>query len=144
MRAVSKLGERLIPLKDFFTGVKTTCCGPCDLITEILVPSDKTAASGFLKRTRIHGHDLAIVNGAARVGDGGGLRLALGAVAPAPMLLDEFDGVGLDDRRRIIETALKSISPIDDVRGSSRYREYMVEYLVDRLLDTLSQRMERA
>ena len=144
LRVISKQGERLIPLKDFFTGVKTTCCGPCEVITEILVPSDKVGASAFLKRTRIRGHDLAIVNGAAAVGDsgghGGGLRLALGAVAPMPLLLDGFDGVGLDERGGIIEAARESISPIDDVRGSSRYRRYMVDYLVERLLDILTQR----
>jgi carbon-monoxide dehydrogenase medium subunit len=89
----------------------------------------------------VRGHDLATVNAAAAFGNAKGLRLALGAVASTPVLIDGFDGAGLDDGEGIVEAALGRIAPIDDVRGSSVYRKRMVEFLVAALVDVLRQRM---
>ena len=142
LRLLSRKGERLVGLQDFFTGVKATCCGPCELLTEVVVPHSPGTVSAFVKHGRIRGHDLAVVNAAAAWGDTG-LKVALGAVATTPVVIDDFDGIGLGDRRKIIETVLRSITPIDDVRGSALYRKHMAEFLVGWLLDTLRESRER-
>jgi carbon-monoxide dehydrogenase medium subunit len=141
LRIVCEEGERMVPLKDFFSGVKTTCCKPYELVTEVVVPGPRDGASAFRKRQRIRGHDLAIINGAASFGNGGGLKLALGAVAPVPLLVDGLDGIGLDETDKAVEIVSKTILPIDDVRGSRVYREQMACFLTRELLSALGERL---
>jgi carbon-monoxide dehydrogenase medium subunit len=136
LRAVSRQGERLIPLKEFFEGVKVTCCGPCEVITEVLVPIAGGAVTAFMKRTRIKGHDLSLVN-AAGAYNGETLRIAVGAVAQTPILVEIPGDTNLSDRYGITKTVLDSVSPIDDVRSSKTYRTAMVEFVVEALLDRI-------
>lgn len=155
LRMVSGGGERTVPLRDFFSGVKQTCCGPEELVTHITLPPLNGTVSAFRKRQRIGGHDLALVNAAAAFsGDGGssspgkgksagggksptGLRIAVGAVATTPLVIDGFDGLGPGDAKKVVRKVMDSISPIDDVRSSRRYREGMVGFLIRELLGTL-------
>ena len=106
-----------------------------EVVTEIMIPPAGGTTSAFVKRTRIKGHDLALVNGAAACENGSGLRLALGAVAATPVLIDRLGGIGPGDRQRIVEVTLAAVSPIDDVRSSGRYRIAMVKYIIETLLD---------
>ena len=138
LRTVSARGERTIPLKGFFRGVKSTCCEPAEIVTEIVVPVSEDTVSGFGKRTRIRGHDLSLVNGAAACENGSGVRIALGGVAPTPLLIEGLERWGLSDRRKMVKRAVDSISPIDDVRSSKSYRLAMAEKIVDGLLRFLS------
>jgi CO/xanthine dehydrogenase FAD-binding subunit len=135
--AVSPRGERTIPLADFFRGVKRTCCRPSEIVTEIRVPAGDDTVSVFHKRTRIRGHDLSLVNGAAACERGTGLRMAIGAVAPTPVLVGGLGRWGLDESREIARHVLASISPIDDVRSSSAYRLAMAEFIAGDLLRRL-------
>lgn len=141
VRLLSRNGERLVALQDFFTGVKATCCGPCEFLTAVVVPQRPGTVSAFLKRGRIKGHDLATVNAAAAWGEGG-LKVALGAVSATPVLIDTLDGIGLGDKQKVTEMVLKSIAPIDDVRGSRLYRRHMVRFLVGEVLDLLKDRKQ--
>ena len=144
VRAVSPTGERSIPLKDFFSGVKCTSCGPDEIVTHVLVPAiEEARVSAFRKRQRLKGHDLAVVNAAASYGKSGGLKVAVGAVAETPILIGGLDGAGPDDRIKVLETVMNSISPISDVRGSREYRVKMAEFLVGELLDELSGKIKQ-
>jgi len=143
LRAVSKRGDRTIPIKEFFKGVKTTCLEPGEIITEIIVPLAQDTHSVFLKRSRIKGHDLAIVNAAGALSQEGNLRIALGAVAPRPLLFEDFDGATFKERSSILEVIQRSIAPIDDVRGSAVYRRYMVEVLVTEIIERLADRLDQ-
>jgi probable selenate reductase FAD-binding subunit len=136
--------ERAIPLKDFMTCPKGTCLAKHELVTEIVVPAAQGTRSGFAKRTRIRGHDLSVVNAAAALGGKGKLaggeghlRVALGAVAPTPLLFEGFDGMNPADEAGIMKVIRAAIAPIDDVRGSGAYRARMVEVLVGDLLRRL-------
>ena len=144
VRTVSRDGGRTIPLTDFFTCPKETCLAQVELAREIVLPENGYAASGFLKRTRVKGHDLATVNAAAAVDRRGTLRLALGAVAPRPILVDGLEGLELEDKDRILKTVLGAISPIDDIRGSAAYRRHIAGLLVERLIAMLKGRMKGA
>jgi carbon-monoxide dehydrogenase medium subunit len=138
LRVLSAKGERTVLLKDFFTCPKETCLLRHELVTEILIPSSPGTLSGFAKRTRIRGHDLSVVNAAAAIRDGKHLRIALGAVAPKPLLIDKIDDVGLEETERILKIVLAAIAPIDDVRASGLYRRHMVEVLVRDVIHKLS------
>jgi carbon-monoxide dehydrogenase medium subunit len=140
LRIMSADGERIVPLTDFFSGVKMTCCEPDELVTHIMIPPVDGTVTAFRKRQRIDGHDLALVNAAAALSGEGKVRIALGAVAMTPLLIDDFGGAGPDDPDEVVKIIKESASPIDDVRSSRIYREHMVEYLVRELLDVLRRR----
>jgi CO/xanthine dehydrogenase FAD-binding subunit len=144
LRLVSAQGERLVPLKEFFSGVKATSCESCEIVTEIVIPAMRGTVSAFLKQGRIRGHDLAVVNAAGALGDGGGLRLALGAVATTPLLIDGIAGGGGSDRKKALDAVSASIAPIDDVRGSSVYRTQMARLMTAKIIDLLGQRLKQA
>jgi carbon-monoxide dehydrogenase medium subunit len=143
LRLVSKQGERLISLKDFFSGVKTTCCEVSEVVTEVVIPPSPGTVSAFLKQGRIRGHDLSVVNAAGAIGHDGDLKLALGAVGTTPLLIDGFDEVGVDDRQKVIDAVLRAIAPIDDVRGSGIYRKRMAEFMTGEILDLLKGRLKQ-
>jgi CO/xanthine dehydrogenase FAD-binding subunit len=140
----SPVGERRIALKDFFRGVKVTCCAPSEIVTEIRVPVGGVTVSAFHKRTRIRGHDLSLVNGAAACEGDGGLRVAIGAVAPTPVLIADIDTWRPGETRKIVEHVIAAISPIDDVRSSRAYRAAMAEFVVADLLARLGDGREEA
>jgi CO/xanthine dehydrogenase FAD-binding subunit len=92
IEAVSVAGTRQIPLKDFFLGVKKNVLKENELAVRILFPPIKGKGE-YLRRSRIKGHDLAQIGVAAFIRDGGGISLALGSVAPVPVLIEEFQCV---------------------------------------------------
>ena len=71
------------------------------------------------------------------------MRLALGAVGTTPLLIDGFNGAGVDDRQKVIDTVLHAIAPIDDVRGSGVYRKHMAEFMAGEIFDLLRQRLKQ-
>ena len=140
--AQSRKGERTIPLDEFFLGAKRTCLSPTELVTAVEIPqSPHTTRTAFVKQQRIRGHDLALVNVAGTyVPATGTLRIAIGSCGPTPILLPEIDvhSVGLPRlAREAVALALRSVSPIDDVRSSASYRLAVLETWIERLIDRL-------
>ncbi len=92
--------------------------------------------------------DLAVVGvavGVASPASGLDVRIALGAVAPTPLRAraaeDYVAGEGRIDEAVAAEAgrlAQEAVSPIDDVRGSARYRRAMVRRVVTRDLLSLA------
>jgi carbon-monoxide dehydrogenase medium subunit len=95
----------------------------------------------FLKKQRIKGHDLALIN-VAGLADRptGALRICIGACAVTPVLLSDLDSLYKDTKdteklaERVAELSERAISPIDDVRCSKEYRKDMVRVFVKRLV----------
>jgi len=139
LRVVSADGERRLAVRDLFTCPKQTCLAGDEVLAEIVIPPGAAAASAFGKRQRIRGHDLAVVNAAAALREGGELRVAVGAVAPTPLLIQGLDGAGAGRKDEVLRIVMNSISPIDDVRGSGVYRTHMAAHLVSGLLGRLAQ-----
>ena len=128
----SARGERTIPMRDFFTGVKRTVLAPDELLERILVPAASAGArGGYHKLKRISGHDLGIV-GVAVMKHDGRLSLGISSAAPTPVLVDGLsESDAADD---VAAAARKASSPISDLRCPKEYREHMVEVFVRRLL----------
>lgn len=128
----SNRGEREVPMREFFTGVKRTVLAPDEILERVVVPAASAGARGaYAKLKRISGHDLGLVAVAVHKHDGA-LRLAIGSAAPTPVLVD-----GLQESaavETIVAAARQAISPISDLRCSKEYREHMVEVFVRRLL----------
>lgn len=135
--AVSVTGNRRIPLSEFFTGVKKHVLQKNELVTKITFPK-KQGKSVYLKKKRIKGHDLAQAGVAAFWADDGKLSVALGAVAPTPVLikgLGPFSAGDLGKRRDEIEREVMGrINPISDTRSSREYRIAMVKYFLGEII----------
>ena len=145
---VSADGERSLPLADVFTGPGQTVIAPDELLLGVEVPAPAARTGSAYQRLHVRGAlDCGIVGVAAAVSladDGatiGAARIALGAVAPTPLLVADAGaalvGKRADDDAAFAEAARlaqAAASPIDDVRASAAYRREMIPVLVRRAL----------
>ncbi len=135
-------GRREEPLRTFFKGPGQTVLAPGDIALAIRLPVPPAGHAGrYLKLGRNRLSDLAIVGVTAmgypdsETASGFRFRLALAAVAPTPLIPGEAERLlaeGPLDKSviaRAAESAMLASSPIDDVRGSARYRRLMVRNL---------------
>ena len=135
-------GTRQEPLTNFFLGPGKTTLRSGDIVTGIHFPlPQKESAGRYIKLGRNRLSDLSIV-GVTAYGyldstqpSGYQFRLALSSVAPVPLLVSQIEEVlhnkqiNSDTIQEAVRLAAESCSPIDDVRGSSRYRKLMVHNL---------------
>jgi len=128
----SKDGSREVPFSEFITGVKKTVLAPSEIVERIVVPTDMLDARGeYRKLKRIKGHDLGIIAVALLKKDQK-MRIAIGSAAPRPILLPDFPESAKVEE--VQEAAHKAISPIDDVRCTKEYRDFMVGVYIKRLM----------
>lgn len=142
-------GRRLLPLRQFITGVRRTALAPDELVTAIHVPRPRHAArSAFLKlgTRRYLVISIAMAAATLEVADGrvASAGIAVGACSPVaerlPALESALLGATVDARLadRVEAAQLASLSPIDDVRGSAAYRSDAVVTVLRRLLKGLA------
>jgi carbon-monoxide dehydrogenase medium subunit len=130
VRIASQRGQREVPLKDFFTGVKRTVLGHDEIVEAITVPPGTARSRGsYRKLKRIDGHDLALVSVAVTNTDGA-VRVGIGSAAPTPLLVEGLTDE--DPADAVVAAARGAARPIDDLRCSKEYREYMIEVFVRR------------
>ena len=138
-----KDGTRKIPIRELFTEVKKTSLRIGEVITDItLPPVGPRPRSAFIKKQRVKGHDLAIINVAGYYDpDTRLLRMAIGSCAVTPILLPEINLSGHEPIdglvKRLNAIAQNAISPIDDIRASAEYRRGLVLVLLHDLLSML-------
>lgn len=138
-------GARELPLADLFSGPGTTTLAGGELLTAVLLsPSTASGGSCYLRQTVRWSMDLAGVGVAASVeaeaGVAKSVRVALGAVAPVPMLAVEaaqaVEGTDMTPEAltRAGALAAAACSPISDARGTAEYRRQVVAVLTSRAL----------
>lgn len=138
-------GQRSIPLAQLFAGPGRTTLEPGELLTALRLRVPATAAgSCYLRQTVRWSMDLAGVGVAASVEVEGATistaRVALGAVAPVPLLAGEAaeavvgTELGAEAAREAGALAAAACSPISDARGTADYRRQVVAVLVARAL----------
>ncbi|MFH1242233.1 MAG: xanthine dehydrogenase family protein subunit M [Pseudomonadota bacterium] len=149
LRLVSKEGERLVAVEEFFTGPGETLLKPTELIKEAIIPVQAEGAKwAYRKLGRRKAQTLSIVSVAIYCPFDNdlcrGARIALGAVAPTPILAVEASNIleGKTLNQTLINEAARAAAaatnPIDDVRGSAWYRRRATEALVRQLLAQIS------
>jgi len=63
VKIASIAGEDIIPLKDFFKGVKKTLLQPEEFVKALIIPEDYSFMKALYKKSkRVKGHDLSIVS----------------------------------------------------------------------------------
>ena len=143
-------GPRLEPLKSFFLGPGKTTLKPGDIVTAIQFPLPPQGCQGtYIKLGRNKLSDLCIV-GVTALGcpdaacaSGYRFRVALTSVAPVPLVAGAVETclaenpITPDAIQEAARLDAEASTPIDDVRGSARYRKQMVGKLSARALNAV-------
>ena len=130
-------GTRVIPIEEFFLGVRKTALKPGEIVTSVVIPPLKdNEKAAYLKFAVRKAMDLAIIGVAAKIKLENGIctdaKIALGAVAITPILAPKAAEVliGKELTAEVIEeaaqAAMDSCSPISDIRASKEYRKAMI------------------
>jgi len=154
-------GERVIPLSEFYTGVRKTVMHPDEMVVDIVFPPMRSEQRGvFFKLGLRRVQAISLVNVAvlltfeadpAEVDSPRVVKAAitLGAVAPtimhAPQAEAYLVGRSLDEEsmQEAARLAQQSAVPIDDVRSSKDYRQEMVRVGTLRALRAIQDGSER-
>lgn len=147
-------GPRKEPLSTFFLGPGKTTLKPGDVVTAIHFPLPPKGCQGaYLKLGRNKLSDLCIVGVTAlgypdsRLPSGYRFRLALASVAPVPLVVTNVETslanntITPESLREAARLAAEACSPIDDVRGSARYRKQMVKNLSAKALNAVWEKL---
>src|SRR6059036_1403295 len=127
VECASVRGARCLPLADFVTGVKRNALEPDELITAVhLTPSSNRQT--FMKIGPRNAMVIAVVSLAVSAGDE--LRACFGSAAPRPLLVT----APRDEAESFAERVADAAAPIDDVRGTERYRRHALRVLTERAL----------
>jgi CO/xanthine dehydrogenase FAD-binding subunit len=145
----SSNGDRVVPIKEFFTGPGETVLKPDELLVEIHIPPVK-GKTAFLKLGRRKAMTLSVVNVAVRLEMAkkrpgtfrtcNEARIALGAMAPTPLRCTKAEKIlkgKVLDKASMNECAAKAIAetiPVDDQRATAWYRKKAGAALVARAL----------
>ena len=137
----SASGTRQLDVVDFITGNRETQREEGELITRVIVPPPGEGSwSGFRKRKRVRGHDLALANAALlRDPEHRRLRLGVGSCSPRPVLLVLDEMCDKPDVEEAVRRTQEGINPIDDVRASVAYRRDLVAVMVRQLFAEMAQ-----
>jgi xanthine dehydrogenase iron-sulfur cluster and FAD-binding subunit A len=154
VRLASTTGQRVVPLTDFFTGVRKTVMRDDELMLEISFPLPPEGAhSGFYKLGLRKAQAVSLVNVAILVELEGKVvqraAVTLGAVAPTVIHASEAEAflVGKSLSEEIIERAgelaAEASRPIDDIRATAGYRKAMTRVVTLRTLRAIREGSER-
>jgi xanthine dehydrogenase iron-sulfur cluster and FAD-binding subunit A len=149
VRLKSVRGERVVPLSEFYTGVRKTVMAPDELISDIFFKGlNPDQPSYFIKTALRKAQAISVINvSVVLTMDGGEVedaKITLGAAAPTIIHAGEAEaylrGEALTDEvsAKAGVLAAKSASPISDVRGSAAYRDYMLGVITKRALKAIS------
>ena len=150
LKLASPKGSRTANIDDFYKAYRKTCLGDHELIVRMEVPLDGARCS-FLKSAKRRAVDISTANSAVKLKFSNGMiseaRIALGGVAPIPILADKaaryLMGRELCEETiaKAAELAAAACSPISDVRGGAEYRRTLVRNHVVRHLAALKNSM---
>lgn len=137
-------GIRKLNVNDFFTGYRKVDLRPDELVTEIIIPPHKGSfVARFIKLAGRRISGISTVNVAVSIqSDATGkitrAIIAMGSVAPKVVRAhsaEEFlsgKNPNKDVIKQTAELVVEAISPIDDIRGSAEYRQWMAIKLTEK------------
>jgi xanthine dehydrogenase iron-sulfur cluster and FAD-binding subunit A len=146
----SKAGERVVPISEFYTGVRKIVMEPDEMLADISFPvmDVATQRGAFYKVGLRRTQAISVVNLAViltfvddRVAKA---ALTFGSVAPTVIHAKKVEkhlvGKKLDEVTILeaMKLVRKDVKPIGDLRGSADYRRYMAGVITKRLLQSLA------
>lgn len=141
----SSEGTRIVPLAEFFTGIKKTTLKDNEIVIGVSLPDvEEGDHSIYLRKSRIKGHDLCNVGLAMRLTANKEVFVAIGAVEPIPIRLDKLEKLIAEKELTeelgtwIEEEVKKHINPRKtSLRSSAEYRYHIAGVLAKRGLLSL-------
>lgn len=151
VEAVSVRGTRLIPVEEFFTGVKRNALAEDELIRAVHIEK----ADGPQQFSKVGTRNAMVIAvcafGIALHPRTRTVRTGIGSAAPTPVRAreaEQFLNAALEDggfwdsgrtitpsvAREFAQLAAGACNPIDDVRGSAKYRRHAVAVMARRTL----------
>ena len=146
-------GSRTLPVEEFCIAPGKNAMQSGEFLISITIPTPKEKfGSGYLRFIPRNEMDIAVVGAGASVvldADGkrfGSARIALGAVAPTPLLATDAGAFlagkaitheNVEEAARMAQSIAK---PITDLRGTAEHRKHLVAVLVERALDKAIER----
>ena len=138
-------GRRRLPVELFCTGPGRNALAAGEFVVSLRFPTPAPGVGAawerFIPRNEM---DIAVANAAAQLQLADGVvqdaRVAIGAVAPTPLLVAEAAAALIgrpltDETIKAAGAAAKAAArPIDDMRGSVRQRRHLAAVLVERTL----------
>jgi CO/xanthine dehydrogenase FAD-binding subunit len=145
--AASTRGERSIPIEDFITGPKRNVLEPDELIAAFTIPAAR-GGQQFSKIGTRNAMVIAVCSFAVAIDDQmRTVGTCLGSAAPTPRRAREAENfiageIDWDTREEIAPAVLdrfgalvaEAASPIDDQRGSAKYRRHALNVLAQRTM----------
>ncbi len=154
VKLLSLGGERVVPLSEFYTGVRKTVMAPDEIITDVFFKGlDANQPSFFIKTALRKAQAISVINISMVFTMKDNLveaaSITLGAVAPTIIHADDaetylegksLDGPAIEKAARL---AAEAAHPITDVRGSAEYRDYMVGVIARRALTAVKEGVDK-
>ncbi|MDI9548953.1 MAG: xanthine dehydrogenase family protein subunit M [Chloroflexota bacterium] len=150
-------GRREVAVEDFFAGPGRTVLQPGEFLVSIRLPAPEPGfGAAYLRFTPRNEMDIAVVGaGASVVLDETrrtirSARIALGAVAPTPLLVaaagNALAGLPADDAavEQAAALAEEAARPITDMRGTAEFRKHLSAVLTRRTLRAAIARAQAA
>ncbi len=145
---LSTRGERIIPLSEFYTGVRKSVMQADEMLVDISFPALKDTQRGtFIKLALRRAQAISLVNAAIilnlKDNTVRSASITLGAVTPIITHAVEAENFLLRKKlnekniAHAAELAMQAARPIDDVRGSAAYRREMVRIITMRGLTAI-------
>ena len=131
IEVASVRGRRVVDLEEFLVGPKKNSLGEDELITAVLVrPSGNRQT--FMKVGPRNAMVIAVCSLALSVDrERGEVRAAYGSAGPVPALVTG----SLAEADSFPDAVAEAASPIDDVRGTARYRRHALRVMTARALE---------
>jgi len=149
---ISADGQRNVPLNELITGPRETKLESNEVLAAVLVPRPPARFGAAYARFGLrNGNSIAVASVAASLvlNDDGTVqqaRIALGAVAPVPTMVEganlwlEGRKLNGDASAEAARAAMQAAEPISDIRGSAEYRRELVGVLTKRALKAAEKR----
>lgn len=150
VEVVGKGGARTIAMEEFFVDYFETSLGESELVRAVKMPpmpaGSRLAYKKFLPRTE---DDYATVSVAVRLGVGPDdtctdLRIGLGALGTTPLRARAVEKALLGQKltpetiREAAALVRDEVDPLDDVRGSAKYKREMARVWTERTIASLA------
>jgi len=137
-------GQRTLPVQSVFAGPKRNGLRAGEIVSSVEIPAKEEVRSAWTRSAVRNENALSTVSVAvaSAIQDGrfGPSRVALGAVAPTPILAEraceamEGSEATADQAEMVAALAAEDARPISDIRASAQYRKRLVRVLTKRLI----------
>ena len=144
-------GRRTLPVEDFCTGPGTNALAPEEFLVSLRLPPPHPDSGAAFQRFIPRGEmDIAVANAASQLRFDDGrvrwARVAIGAVAPTPLLVADAAQALVGDPLSDVTIAAAAAAaradarPIEDMRGSIKQRKHLAAVLTERSLRAAADR----